>query len=86
MQFLFHHRYTDGPRPVRDAEGTITSLGVFGEHVDEDSTHITENIQHYFIDDPDGAFSPTQLAVGEYVTVEIYRGNVLRVCDLYRVS
>ena len=35
--------------------------------------------------DPD-TYDPTSLEVGEFVTVEVYRGNVFRICDLYRVS
>lgn len=88
MEFIFHHRATHGKRPTRDAEGVITSLGILGETVDENSTYITEDIQSYYHWDLETGVqtTATDLAVGEMVTVEFDYDGEVDVYDLYRVS
>jgi len=81
VELCFYQRTANAPRPTRDTEGAITSTGVLGELVSEESTYVTEDIVSTYSDR-----TVSDLAVGEFITVELsYDGDVI-VCDLYRVS
>lgn len=85
MTFIFHSRAYHGRRPAYDEEGAITSLGLLGETIDEESTYITSDVVRYYA--TDGVeFTHTDLAVGEFMTAELDYDGSIGVYDLYRVS
>ena len=83
MELCFYQRTSSAPRPSRDAEGAITSTGVLGELVSEESTYVTEDIVTIYGEE---GTAVADLEVGNFITVELSYGGDVVVCDLYRVS
>jgi len=71
---------------MRDEEGVITSLGILGELVDENSAYFDDVLNYHVDDSLLESYTHEQLEVGEYVTVQFDYGGSVGVYDLYRVS